>query len=340
MERLWVCLGAALLCVACGDSSPVPITSGPSGYAQSAEATPANVASSYINEMVDIMQNNSINRAHINWTNFRAQVVGRAQGAETIPDLYPAIALALRLLGDRHSHYRAASGDGGVGNPDAPPCVAAPVQVPVPPADIGYVRITAFGSTAPGADVAFADEIEGQIRARDSPELAGWIVDVRGNGGGNMWPMIAGVGSVLGEGVAGYFVAPFGAPPTHWGYEHGAAFLGDNEMVRTSAPYALIASAPRVAVLTDGAVASSGEAVAVAFRARPNTRSFGSPTCGLSTANQGFRLSDGGMLLLTVSVMADRTVTQYGDVLVPDEFVSGDSEVVQSAIAWLRRSAF
>jgi hypothetical protein len=46
------------------------------------------------------------------------------------------------------------------------------------------------------------------------------------------------------------------------------------------------------------------------------------------------------MLLLTVSVMADRTLTQYGDVLVPDEFVSGDSEVVQSAIRWLGSSAF
>ena len=112
--------------------------------------------------------------------------------------------------------------------------------------------------------------------------------------------------------------------------------MGDTEIIRTSAPYTLTAPASRVAVLTDRGVGSSGEAVAVAFRARPGTRSFGSPTCGLSTANQTFTLSDGSLLLLTVSVMADRTLTPYGESLVPDESVSGDAEVVQSAIAWLR----
>jgi carboxyl-terminal processing protease len=146
------------------------------------------------------------------------------------------------------------------------------------------------------------------------------------------------VAPVLGEGVAGYFVPP-GASPTEWGYRSGGAFAGASVVVQTSAPYTLIRPAPRVAVLTDNVVASSGEAVVVAFRARPSTRSFGSATCGLSTANQGFSLSDGASLLLTVSVMADRTLTPYGRPLVPDESVSGDAEVVQAAIAWLRRGA-
>ena len=57
------------------------------------------------------------------------------------------------------------------------------------------MRVGSFG----GADsVGFAISIENQIRAADAPDLAGWIVDLRGNTGGNMWPMIAGVGSTLG----------------------------------------------------------------------------------------------------------------------------------------------
>ena len=63
---------------------------------------------------------------------------------------------------------------------------------------------------------------------------------------------------------------------------------------------------PAVAVLVDNGVASSGEATFIAFRRRANTRSFGVATCGLSTANRGFVLSDGALLTLTVSVMADR----------------------------------
>jgi hypothetical protein len=37
--------------------------------------------------------------------------------------------------------------------------------------------------------------------------------------------------------------------------------------------------------------------------------------------------------------MADRERTLYGDSIVPDESVSGDAEVVQRAIAWLRSGA-
>ena len=100
--------------------------------------------------------------------------------------------------------------------------------------------------------------------------------------------------------------------------------------------YVLMTRAPRVAVLTDALVASSGEAVAVSFRGRPNTRSFGGATCGLSTANSGFRLSDGATLQLTTALMADRNRAAYGVPIVPDETVSSDGEVVQRAIAWLR----
>ena len=258
-----------------------------------------------------------------------------AQGAQTIPDLHPAISLALRLLGDHHSFYLAASGT-FVGNPSSPRCSAAPAASPATPPDIGYVRVASFGMRSPTPTGHSRTRSRRRSDRATRRRLAGWIVDLRGNGGGNMWPMIAGIGPVIGEGVAGYFVPPVGAA-TEWGYSSdGGAFAGGSVVVRTSQTYTLIRRAPRVAVLTDLAVASSGEAVVVAFRARPDTRSFGSPTCGLSTANQNFRLSDGATLFLTVSVMADRTRAPYGSSLAPDEPVSGDAEVVQSAIDWLR----
>jgi len=296
-------------------------------------------AKTYLDQILNVMQVNSINRAKIDWSDFRSRVIARAQGAQSIADLYPAISLALGLLGDHHSFYQAAPGSGGVGNPNGRYCTAPATASPSIPADIGYVRITEFGYTQPGSDVAFADQVENQIRSRDAAGLPGWIVDLRGNGGGDMWPMIAGVGSVLGDGVAGYFVPPLEGPSIPWGYRNGASFSGDSIAVRTSHPYVLIAPAPRVAVLTDAAVASSGEAVVVAFRARPHTHSFGGATCGLSTSNEGFRLTDGATLLLTTSVMADRTLASYGESIAPDETVAGDAEVVARAIAWLRSTA-
>ena len=93
----------------------------------------------------------------------------------------------------------------------------------------------------------------------------------------------------------------------------GAASL----LQRVDTPYRLRRESPRVAVLIDGGTASSGEAVAIAFQRRPDTRSFGTATCGLSTANEQYTMSDGASLFLTVAVMADRTKFLYGAQIAP-----------------------
>jgi carboxyl-terminal processing protease len=332
--RISACLIAATVTVAaCGGASATAPTATTPPFTQVPAAS--RLTSDYANELVNTMQQHSINRGRIDWTDFRAQVFQRASGAQTIVDLYPAISLALGLLDDHHSFYQAV-GSSGLGNPRGPRCSAVTAGTPVVAADIGYVRIGSFGSAVSGADRVFADAIQDQIRQRDAANLAGWIVDVRGNGGGNMWPMVAGVGPVLGEGIAGFFVYPSGMTVS-WSYQGGMAMSGTSEVVRTTTPYVLLERlAPRVAVLTDNLVASSGEVVVVSFRGRPNTRSFGSGTCGLSTVNTGYRLSDGATLQLTTGTQADRNRTAYGNSIAPDETLAGDAEVVQRAIDWLR----
>jgi C-terminal processing protease CtpA/Prc len=97
-----------------------------------------------------------------------------------------------------------------------------------------------------------------------------------------------------------------------------------------------------VAVLTSAQTASSGEAVDVAFRGRPNTRTFGRPTFGVSTANTTVQLSDSSMLLLTTARFADRLGNFYGYPLPPDERVEaernadpGQDATVAAAAGWL-----
>jgi C-terminal processing protease CtpA/Prc len=109
------------------------------------------------------------------------------------------------------------------------------------------------------------------------------------------------------------------------------------------APYVIQqAERPPVAVLTGERTMSSGEALAVAFRGRRNARSFGRPTRGLSTSNEGISLSDGATLVLTTAVFADRTGRTYGGPIRPDVRVDADEgaapsedAVVDAAEAWL-----
>ena len=54
---------------------------------------------------------------------------------------------------------------------------------------------------------------------------------------------------------------------------------------------------------------------------RPNTRSFGTPSFGVSTGNQTFPLSDGATLYLTTVALADRNGVTYNGRIEPDEVI-------------------
>lgn len=142
---------------------------------------------------------------------------------------------------------------------------------------------------------------------------------------------------LIGEGTLGFFIGPH-QQATPWGYKAGRAWLRTEAEAASTleTPYTLVTPNPRVALLTDIGVASSGEAIAIAFRGRPHTRSFGTATCGLSTAVAQFPLKQGGRIAVVTSVMADRTKTPYGKAVTPDEVVNDPAGVVPRALSWLR----
>ncbi len=148
-----------------------------------------------------------------------------------------------------------------------------------------------------------------------------------------MWPMLAGIGPILGEGIAGYFIDPDGNEPS-WSFENGASIVnGTTTVTRIVNSYELIKSNPKVAVLLNNGIASSGEVIAISFIGRENTKSFGSPTCGLSTANSSFTISN-GTLILTTAYLADRNKTKYGIPIKPDVTV-GNNNIIQRSIEWI-----
>ena len=316
----------AVSVAACGGGADTSTPNTPN--APSGTLSPA--ARTYLTELVAVMQEHSLNRTKIDWNVFRTSVMTAAGAAQSVEQTFPAIRTALEMLGDGHSLYRPVTGTSITA---ARACVAPNADAPVLPPTVAYVRVGAFSGSAAEA-TAFANAVQGAIASADRDGLAGWIVDVRGNGGGNMWPMLAGVGPVLGAGRAGYFIDPLGAA-TAWEYRDGGSWLSGVLLQAVDTPYRLRQESPRVAVLIDGATASSGEAITIAFQRRPDTRTFGTATCGRSTANQQFTMSDGAVLGLTVSTMADRTRVPYGAQIAPDEPVTDPREAEQRAVAWL-----
>jgi C-terminal processing protease CtpA/Prc len=149
-----------------------------------------------------------------------------------------------------------------------------------------------------------------------------------------MWPMLVGVRPILGDDTLGYSFDSNNTK-TAWRYEKGKTLADGDIAAETVNYYTLKSASTVVAVLTDTLTASLGEAVAVSFKARKYTRSFGTATCGVATGRSRFDLSDGSVLLLTTSVFADRRPARYGHSMAPDEPLK-PAEIVPRAIRWIR----
>lgn len=241
--------------------------------------------------------------------------------------------LALTLLNDNHSFIQTQKSkyifDNNPSN-----YVRIDDKMGIVPDDVGYIKVGGnFGSST---DVSvLAKNIQDDIKNADRENLKGWIVDLRGNDGGNMWPMLAGLGPILGEGILGYFI-DVDKSEISWSYNKGKSQVGNQMVVSVLNPYTLKKDNPKVAVLINQSIASSGEATTIAFKGRPNTKFFGTPTFGLSTANRSFTLSDKALLYLTVSTMADRNKKLYGSKVEPDVLTTMAASTNNAAIEWVR----
>lgn len=169
-----------------------------------------------------------------------------------------------------------------------------------------------------------------------------WIVDLRLNEGGNMYPMLAGIGPLAGEGILGAFVKDDVSWP--WAYKAGEASVDGHVNTRvTGAPYPTLPAETPVAVLLSPLTSSSGEIVAISFKGRPCTRFFGEATQGLTSANSPFPLADGAEIWLATSYEADRTGRHYQTVVKPDvevltdwrKYLSDEDAVLRVGVDWL-----
>jgi carboxyl-terminal processing protease len=212
--------------------------------------------------------------------------------------------------------------------------------------NFGYVVLPRCSAKDNDGLLLYAADVRRILTDLSAQNPKGWIVDLRGNTGGNMWPMLTGIGPILGDGVVGSFVAADGNIP--WFYQDGKtgtrnqAGLETVSLTLEDAPVLMTPSAP-VAVLIDTSTASSAEAITIAFHGRPDTRFFGARTAGKSTAVQPFKLDDGAELYLTTAIDADRTGKQFPDGFTPDQVfpsttvmpAEGSDPVVLAAQTWL-----
>lgn len=322
--------------------SPTPIkfieTKEPTQVTPTPIVTPTISAAvaAYLEEAYQVMHQNSLFREEIDWEAFqdRYQAQIQKQQPQNIEEAQFIIQQALFWLGDQHSQFMT-SGEMEAWRSGRNQLIKKSLfNAELLPGNIAYFHVPAFSTGSETALNHYATLLQEVVSELDAASPCGWIVDLRLNSGGNMWPMIVGVGPLLGEGqVGGNRRADETLIP--WRYTGGQAWWGEELLAQSTNPAVVLRETfPPTAVLIDTSTASAGEAVAISFQQRPNTRFFGHATAGFTTANEPYFLSDGAVIFLSDSLMADRNGAVYADGVMPDDVVALNGSY-EAPLSWL-----
>lgn len=300
-----------------------------------------------LDQALSFMEKNYYRRDEVNWADFESRAKQQLKTAGNCEDAYATITWCFKQLNERHSFVMPpAKAAKYIGSDDnlapAPPLseLVGDIHGEWLQDSIAYLTVPWVHTEDSLICEHIADSLQHVIARLDSRGgISRWIIDLRKNTGGNCWPMLTGIGPLLGNGVCGYFVS--GEDRVSITYQDGSAIQGRHVRCRVSSQgYKPLRTQRSIVVLTGSRTVSAGETVALAFKGRAQTLLIGEPTAGLTTGNAHYALSDGSMLVLSFCQEADCTGHVCEGSIMPDKFISaapagGDDPVKEAAVSWL-----
>lgn len=333
-------------------------------------------ASDYLNHALDLMQQHALHRKEIDWPQLRRAATAYAKDAQTPAETYPAITFACSQLKDHSSHLEEPNGTPiEIQRQSSSITMLAAKDAhgrkltsdePSPFADRGSFLLAMLQSE--GRRYAYlvipysgdhpgqhSDPLRRDKWGEDLFHLTneakrrgaeGWILDLRGNTGGYLGPMLAGLQALLGNGTVLKLRGPDSkntisirnrAVLNHSGF---ARVSVEAQIDETAAPDEK--NTP-VVVLLDRGTRSAGESLAIAFEGRRRTLFLGERTAGLTDSGTYWDLSDGAVLSIMSERVYDRRGHDYPEGIQPETRVQdpqrvtkiSDDPAVLSAEEWL-----
>ncbi|HMH20265.1 MAG TPA: S41 family peptidase [Puia sp.] len=288
-------------------------------------------ADQLLDEALTFMQKNYYRKDIVGWNDLITAAKARLWGSGSCEDAYGVISWCFSQLNETHSFLMSPEKASRYNN-DVSGLQQAPgledlvgeIRGELIGDSIAYLTIPWVSTTDSLICMHIADSLQDLIARLDTRGISKWIIDLRKNTGGNCWPMLAGIGPLLGNGICGYFVSANEKIPI--AYRDGAAFQGRHVRCRVSNNHYETRNAKKsIVVLTGRRTVSAGEIVALAFKGKEQAALYGEPTAGLTTANATYALSDHSMLVLTVCQEADHTGRICEGSIVPDKIIFPDN---------------
>lgn len=329
------CAIALALVFAGGASAATPQAAAGAGAGDDA-STNATISTGDANVdlTLELAQERALNADRPDWPAVRARAADLVRAEPGEAGRAAAIRYVLASLGDGHSFYLSAgqlAASLGGARDEADGKERAPIAQALAPSN-GFARLSLNGWVGDGE--AAVEQAARQVRQALIESLGegrcGLILDLSGNGGGNMWPMMGGLAPLYDEGLVVVYDGRGGRAELN--VRKGALHSGRLRLPDVDLP-PLPARPRRIALILGPQTASSGEIVALGFKGQRNARSFGAATAGATNANQGVHLPSGGVLALTIARLLDRDGAVQQGPLLPDE---RSGRPFEAAAQWLQ----
>jgi len=289
---------------------------------------------SFVDQSINLIRSNAVDTSNVEL--IESKLYDKAKDLNFVSDLVPLYTEVFELLNDHHGGLKYKGKTYGWNKP----AVSAnaylkgklksekTVVSQLIDKKTAYIRIPGNDDFSFKKVDSIANDIATHINKVNSAKIKGWIIDLRVNTGGNMYPILLGLKEFIGSDniVFGGFRNSKGESSGKWEIKDGKMLIDGIVLERKTQLGIPLKKDIPIVILTSCYTASAGEMTAISLIGRKNTYIVGEPTADYTTAVQGFRINKDAGINLSTDYVVDRNSKIYKSSIQPDiEVLQGDN---------------
>lgn len=287
----------------------------------------------YVVQAFDSIEVYSRHRFTSNLDSLETQVLNRISDSTSHAEVIKQLEYAIKAI-DKHNYILAPDKYDQMETGSNPEVLTNPYpfQYKMLQHKYAFVALSGFLGVDSVSAKNYTDSLQRSILWLYNQQPKGWIIDLRQNSGGWIYPMLAGLGPILGPGIKAYEISGNLVLEEFYFFKNPSDYLYLSDSVWFFEQHLPIA------VLISEETGSAGELLTLSFRGNPKTALIGTSTAGFSTGLHGFFMPDGSQICVTNSIMADRNKKGDGGKILPDIAVNAPIRMFEEAYIWIENN--
>ena len=291
--------------------------------------------SNFYRELIENLQTKYLNRNEINWDKVESYALKNALTAKNFEESLTAVSLVFDSIKCNHcqlfsekSFYKSSLNKSLYEDDFSREFLLKyqeqpPFEVKLVIDNIGYIQIPEMlmlDLTKDSLNLETQKMYDQIVNLVKENTIEGWIVDLRFNTGGNVYPMLASLHYILGDNIVYKELDALGNIIKTNQLKNGGFYCGENLEAKAKTSVMPNLKIP-VAIIIGKMTGSSGEDIAVAFKNRNHTIFIGENTYGYLTGNDLIELPYNSKMALTTCYIVDNN-NIYREFIIPDVTVN------------------